>query len=67
MPAGHVVPAEENLHYAWDDAAVVVLEKQLGTHDPEATARKLEALYPATDDLATWKPNESERIAWESH
>ena len=46
---------------------MVVLEKQLGTHDPEATARKLEALYPATGDLMTWKPGESEQIAWESH
>jgi hypothetical protein len=33
----------------------------------EATARKLEALYPDTRDLATWKPGESEQIAWESH
>jgi hypothetical protein len=45
----------------------VVLEKQLGTTEPEATARKLEALYPAAGDLATWKPGESEQIAWESH
>jgi S1/P1 Nuclease len=37
----NVAPAEENLHYAWDDAVVAVLEKQLGTRDPEATARKL--------------------------
>jgi hypothetical protein len=32
-----------------------VLEKGLGTHDSEATDRKLEALYPATGDLAAWK------------
>jgi hypothetical protein len=38
----NVAPAEENLHYAWDDAVVAVLEKQLGTTGPEATARKLE-------------------------
>jgi len=63
----NVVPAEKNLHYAWDDAVVVVLEKQLGTTDPEATAHKIEALYPATGDLKTWKPGESEQIAWESH
>jgi hypothetical protein len=63
----NVAPAEENLHYAWDDAVVVVLEKQLGTNEPDATARKLEALYPAAGDLATWKPGESEQIAWESH
>lgn len=63
----NVVPAEANLHYAWDDAVVTSLEKQLGTNDPEATARKLEALYPATGDLTTWKPGESEQIAWESH
>jgi hypothetical protein len=63
----NVAPAEENLHYAWDDAVVAVLEKQLGTSEPEATARKLEALYPAAGDLATWKPGEAEQIAWESH
>jgi hypothetical protein len=44
-----------------------VLEKELGTSEPEATARKLEVLYPAAGDLATWKPAESEQIAWESH
>ena len=60
----NVAPAEENLHYAWDDAVVTVLEKQLGTTEPEATARKLEALHPAAGDLATWKPGESEQIAW---
>jgi hypothetical protein len=63
----NVTPAEENLHYAWDHAVVTVLEKQLETDQPEATAHKLEVLYPATDDLKTWKPGESEQIAWESH
>jgi hypothetical protein len=63
----NVIPAEENLHYAWDDAVVAVLEKQLGTTDVEATAHKLEALYPATGELNIWKPGESEQIAWESH
>jgi hypothetical protein len=49
----NVAPAEENLDYARDDAVVAVLEKQLGTGEPEATARKLEALCPdAGDDLA---------------
>jgi hypothetical protein len=62
-----VVPEEQNLHFAWDDAVVAVLEKELGTTKPEATARKLEALYPATEDLMTWKPGESGQIAWESH
>ena len=52
---------------AWDDAVVPVLEKQLEVDNPEATARKLEALYPAAGDVAAWKPGESERIAWESH
>jgi hypothetical protein len=32
----NVAPPEENLHYAWDDAVVAVLEKQLGTTKPEA-------------------------------
>src|SRR5262249_9299561 len=63
----HVVPAEENLHYAWDDAVVTVLEKRLGTTDPETTARKFETLYPSTNELMTWKPGESEQIALESH
>jgi hypothetical protein len=63
----NVVPAEDNLHYAWDDAVVTVLENQLGAHDPEAAARRLEALYPAAGDPTTWKPGESEQIAWESH
>jgi hypothetical protein len=63
----NVTQAEENLHYAWDDAVVAVLEKQLGTSEPEATAHKLETLYSAVGDLATWKPGESEQIAWESH
>jgi hypothetical protein len=39
-------PAEDNLHYAWDDAVVVELEKLLWTAYPEGTAHKLEALYP---------------------
>jgi hypothetical protein len=63
----NVAPAEENLHYVWDDAVVVVLEKQLGTTDPQATARRLEAIDPASSDLGTWKQDESEQIAWESH
>jgi hypothetical protein len=64
----NVAPAENNnLHFAWDDAVVAVLEKQLETDQPEATARKLEALYRAGGDLATWKSDESEQIAWESH
>ena len=63
----NVEPVEENLHYAWDDAVVAVLEKQLETDQPKVTARKLEALYPAASDLSTLKPGESEQIAWESH
>jgi hypothetical protein len=52
----NVQPPEKNLHYVWDDAVVIVLEKELGTHDPEATASKLEALYPAATNDKTWKP-----------
>jgi hypothetical protein len=33
---------------------------------PEATARKLEAHYPAAGDATNWKPGEPEQIAWES-
>jgi hypothetical protein len=31
----------------------MVLEKQLGTTEPKATAHKLEALYRASGDLTT--------------
>jgi hypothetical protein len=61
-----VVPAEENLHYAWDDA-VVAVEKQLGTSDPEATAHKLEALYPPRVISRHGNPASQTKIAWESH
>jgi hypothetical protein len=63
----NVEPTEQNLHYVWDDAVVVALEKQLETQNPESTAHKLQALYPATEDNKTWKPDESGQIAWESH
>jgi hypothetical protein len=63
----NVTPVEENLHYAWDDAVVAILEQQLDTHAPEAAARKLETLYPAGGELATWRSDESEQVAWESH
>ena len=43
------------------------MEKQLGTSDSEATARKLESLYPADGELLTWKPGKSEQVAWQSH
>jgi hypothetical protein len=62
-----VVPAEANLHYAWDDAVVVQLERRLGTDNPGATARKLEKLYPLDATSSKWKPDTSEQIAWESH
>jgi S1/P1 Nuclease len=63
----NVAPAEANLHYAWDDAVVTALEKELETHDTEATARKLESLYPTKGTIDKWNAGESERIAWESH
>ena len=62
-----VVPAEPNLHFAWDDAVVVEMEHQLGTESPETTAEKLERLYPAASNPQRWQPGSSERIAWESH
>jgi hypothetical protein len=62
-----VVPAELNLHLAWDDAVVVEMEQQLGTRSPEATAEKLEHLYPAASNPESWQPGSSEQIAWESH
>jgi hypothetical protein len=62
-----VVPAEPNLHYAWDDAVVVQLERRLGTDNPDATARKLEQLYPVEASSSKWNADTSEQIAWESH
>ena len=62
-----VVPAEPNLHFAWDDAAVVEMEQRLETHTPEATAQELERLYPVTSNPESWQPGSAERIAWESH
>jgi hypothetical protein len=63
----NVVPAEANLHFVWDDGVVVVLERQLGTADPEATARKLERLYPAARNSFYWRAGAAEQIAWQSH
>jgi hypothetical protein len=65
--AVNVVPAEKNLHNVWDDAVVVLLEHQLGTHDPVATANELEKLYPRAEETKGWTPDESEQTAWESH
>jgi S1/P1 Nuclease len=63
----NVVPAEANLHFVWDDGVVVVLESQLGTTGPEATARKLEQLYPAAKNSFEWRSGAAEQIAWQSH
>jgi S1/P1 Nuclease len=65
--AVEVVPPEKNLHLVWDDAVVVVLEKQLGTAAPEATARKLEVLYAHAANSFKWRPGSSNQIAWQSH
>ena len=62
-----VIPAEPNLHFVWDDAVVVEMEYRLGTRSPEATAEKLERLYPAASAPESWQPGSAERIAWESH
>lgn len=45
----------------------MVLESQLGTHNPQATAQKLETLYPAADNSFDWKSGGAGQIAWESH
>jgi hypothetical protein len=60
-----VTPPEENLHFAWDDAVVVELEHQLGTHSPRATATALERIHPRSKVPA--KPASAEQMAWESH
>jgi hypothetical protein len=60
-----VTPPESNLHYAWDDAVVVALEKDLDTHDPRATASALERLYPKS--MVAPHPLSSGQMAWESH
>jgi hypothetical protein len=60
-----VAPPEQNLHYAWDDAVVVHLETDLGTHSPRATATALEKLYPAP--AVASKDLRPDEMAWESH
>jgi len=60
-----VTPPEENLHFAWDDAVVVELEHQLGTHDPRATATALERIDPQS--VRSARPVNPEQMAWESH
>ncbi len=60
-----VTPPEQNLHFAWDDAVVVELEGELGTHGPRATATALERLYPKT--IVPTKPVNADQIAWETH
>jgi len=60
-----VTPPEENLHFAWDDAVVVELEHQLGTHTPRATATALERIY--SQSRMSTKPVSAEQMAWESH
>jgi hypothetical protein len=60
-----VAPPEENLHLAWDDAVVVQLEHQLGTHDARARASALERIYPQSK-LSKDSVN-AEQMAWESH
>ena len=60
-----VTPPEDNLHFAWDDAVVVNLERQLGTHTPRATATALERIYPQATVAS--KSVNPEQMAWESH
>lgn len=60
-----VTPPEPNLHLAWDDAVVVELEKELGTHDPRATSSAIERLYPKF--VVASQPLSSQQMAWETH
>jgi S1/P1 Nuclease len=60
-----VTPPEKNLHYAWDDAVVVELEHELGTHNASQTATALERIYP--EAAVASKPVSPEQMAWESH
>ncbi|HEY2107583.1 MAG TPA: S1/P1 nuclease [Candidatus Binataceae bacterium] len=60
-----VTPPEANLHFAWDDAVVVVLEHQLGTHSPRATATALARIHPQSAMSAG--PVSAGQMAWESH
>ena len=62
-----VTPQEKNLHFVWDDAVVVELEGQLGTQGPEATAKKLEQIYPEVGTTLIWKTDTADEIAWETH
>jgi hypothetical protein len=50
-----VAPTEENLHYAWDDAVVTVLEKQLGTSEPEAMGSQVRHCTSGNRSTAGWR------------
>ena len=50
----NVAPAEDNLHYVWDDAVVAVLEEQLGTRSYGDGAQARSALS------GRWRPRSLE-------
>jgi S1/P1 Nuclease len=60
-------PRARNLHNAWDTAVVYRLEDTVDSGSPEATAHKLEQIYANQRDADTWKPGQTDNIAWESH
>jgi hypothetical protein len=56
-----------NLHAAWDTAIVYRLEDSVDSGIPATTAHKLEQIYATQKDVDSWKPGETDDIAWESN
>ena len=60
-------PYARNLHAAWDTAVVYRLEDSVDSGNPDATAHKLAQLYASQKDADSWKPGDTDDIAWESN
>lgn len=60
-------PHGRNLHAIWDTTVVEVLEENVDSGNPDATAHKLEQLYASQKDADSWKPGGTVDIAWESN
>ena len=60
-------PHARNLHAAWDTAIVETLEDSVDAGIPATTAHKLEQMYAGQKGVDSWKPGETDDIAWESN
>jgi hypothetical protein len=60
-------PPARNLHAAWDTTVVDKLEDSVDLASPATTAHKLEQMYAGQKAADSWKPGETDDIAWESN